>query len=154
MQTMWYRMVIIGTKHHLTWPRQKFVHIHNHIIHYHTRNVCFVVVPIAHVLIYQSKNHRSIIKKHVLLYLFIFITWLHGVQCREDTPWTKIILFACVCVILFICHLKNIYARKELVMMETSIYDSHTHFYIPDIQKLLFNLPHIDGNYPFYITME
>ena len=36
----------------------------------------------------------------------------------------------------------KIYTRKELVMMETTISDFHTRFYIPIIEKLAFHLPH------------
>ena len=38
---------------------------------------------------------------------------------------------------------KNIYTRKELVMMETKKSDFRTSFYIPSIQKFAFNLPHV-----------
>ena len=37
----------------------------------------------------------------------------------------------------------KIYTIKELVMMETTISDFHTSFYIPAIQKLAFHLPHV-----------
>ena len=37
----------------------------------------------------------------------------------------------------------KIYTRKELVMMETTISDFHTSFYIPAIQNLAFQLPHV-----------
>ena len=37
----------------------------------------------------------------------------------------------------------KIYTRKELVMMETSISDFRTSFYIPAIHKLAFHLPHV-----------
>ena len=37
----------------------------------------------------------------------------------------------------------KIYTRKELVMMETTIYNFHTRLYIPEIQKLVFHLPHV-----------
>ena len=37
----------------------------------------------------------------------------------------------------------NIYTRKELIMMETTISDFHTCLYIPDIHKLAFHLPHV-----------
>ena len=37
----------------------------------------------------------------------------------------------------------KIYTRKEFIMMETSIYDFHTSFYIPAIQKLSFHLPYV-----------
>ena len=38
---------------------------------------------------------------------------------------------------------RKIYTRKEPVMTETTIYDFHTSFYIPAIQKLAFHLPHV-----------
>ena len=37
----------------------------------------------------------------------------------------------------------KIYTRKELIMTETEIYDFHTSLYIPSIQSLDFNLPHM-----------
>ena len=52
-----------------------------------------------------------------------------------------------------ICHLcfqdpdtvtpVKIYTRKYLVMMETSITDFHTSFYIPEIEELVFHLPQV-----------
>ena len=38
---------------------------------------------------------------------------------------------------------KNTYNRKELVIMETTISDFSTSFYIPTIQKLAFHLSHV-----------
>ena len=38
---------------------------------------------------------------------------------------------------------RKIYTRKELEMMETTISDFRTSFYIPAIQKLAFHLPHV-----------
>ena len=37
----------------------------------------------------------------------------------------------------------KIYTRKELVIMETTISDFNTSFYIPTIQKLAYHLPHV-----------
>ena len=37
----------------------------------------------------------------------------------------------------------KIYTRKELVMTETTISEFHIRYYIPDIQKLAFHLPHV-----------
>ena len=37
----------------------------------------------------------------------------------------------------------KIYTRKELVMMETTILEFNTSFYITDIQKLDFHLTHV-----------
>ena len=38
---------------------------------------------------------------------------------------------------------KYIYTRKELVMMETTISNFHTSFYVTSIQKLEFRIPHV-----------
>ena len=38
---------------------------------------------------------------------------------------------------------QNIYTRKELVMTETTISNFNTSFYISDIQKLAFHIPHV-----------
>ena len=89
IKTLWWLMVFKDIKQHLIWTWQQCVHIHHHIIHYHTVNGCCVLVPITHVLTSQSKNHISTIKAHVLQYFFIFITSLHGIQCMEDSHWTK-----------------------------------------------------------------
>ena len=35
------------------------------------------------------------------------------------------------------------YTRKEVVMMETTIYNFHTKFYIPEIWKLAFHIPQL-----------
>ena len=37
----------------------------------------------------------------------------------------------------------NIYTRKELVMMDTTVSNFHTSFYIPEIHKLEFHIPHV-----------
>ena len=37
----------------------------------------------------------------------------------------------------------KIYTRKELVMMETTIYNFHTKFYIPEVWKLAFHIPQL-----------
>ena len=37
----------------------------------------------------------------------------------------------------------KIYTRKELVMMETTLYNFYTSFYIPEIQRLEFHIPHV-----------
>ena len=37
----------------------------------------------------------------------------------------------------------KIYTRIELVMMETTVSDFNTSFYIPAIQKLAFHMPHV-----------
>ena len=38
---------------------------------------------------------------------------------------------------------KNIYTKKELVMTETSTYDFHKSFFIPEINKLAFHVPYV-----------
>ena len=50
------QMISICFKQHMTWKWQQCVHIHNQIMHYHIRNVCFVVVQNVHGLIFQFHN--------------------------------------------------------------------------------------------------
>ena len=40
-------------------------------------------------------------------------------------------------------ELRTLYTRKEIVMMETTIFGFHTNFYMPAIQKLALHLPHV-----------
>ena len=49
-------------------------------------------------------------------------------MCKQESP-----LYA----------FRKMYTRKELVMMDTTIHDFHTSFYIPAIQKLAFHIPHV-----------
>ena len=49
-------------------------------------------------------------------------------MCKQESPSDEFI---------------KIFTRKELVMMETTIYDFHTSFYIPAIQNWVFYLPHV-----------
>ena len=58
-------------------------------MHLHTGNVCCVVVSIDQLLVSQANNQINIIQTHILLYIFMFITSLPGVQCMEDYHWTK-----------------------------------------------------------------
>ena len=49
-------------------------------------------------------------------------------KCKQDTDLEKP---------------TKIYTRKELVIMETTISNFHTSFYIPEIQKLAFHITHV-----------
>ena len=49
-------------------------------------------------------------------------------KCQQDTASVKS---------------TKIYIIKELVMMETTISHFHTSFYIPEVQKLAFHIPHV-----------
>ena len=79
----------ISMQHHLTCPRIKCLHIHHPIIYIHTLNVCCVVVPISHVLIFQSKNQIGIIPAHLFQYVFMFITQLNVLQLIEYFQYMK-----------------------------------------------------------------
>ena len=68
---------------------QKYVNILYPNMHLHTGNLCCIVVPISHVLIFQTKNQILIIPTHFLLYVFIFITELNAIKCMEDAHYTK-----------------------------------------------------------------
>ena len=62
-------MGVIYMQHQLPWPWIKFIHIHHPNMHFHTENVCCVVVLIDDILILQTKNHIGIIPTHILQYI-------------------------------------------------------------------------------------
>ena len=112
-------------------------------MHFHTGNVYYGAVPTVHLLIFLNKKQIQSMKKQHPQLGFTFITSLdictaHGRITLKDNK------------ICYMCKQEylpdkstKIYTRKELVMMETTISESHTSFYIPTIQKLAFNLPHV-----------
>ena len=112
IKSLWWLMVFTDIKQHLIWTWQQCVHIHHHIMHYQTVNVCYLPVPTTHVLIYQSNNHISIIKAHVLRYVFVVITSLHGIQCMEVAHWTKVKLLL-VFAWYFLCDTRKTLHKKR-----------------------------------------
>ena len=48
-------------------------HDHGYTVFISTIPTCFIVVPIAHVLIFHTNNHIGIITTHIFQYVFIFI---------------------------------------------------------------------------------
>ena len=136
-------MGIIFMQKHLIWSMRKCAIILILIIHFHTGNVYYGAVPIFCVLIFLIKNKT---KKHeettpsirFHIYHFIGRCTTHGIITLKDKK------------ICYMCKQEssadkstNIYTRKELVMIETTIYEFHTSFYIPTIQKLAFHLTHV-----------
>ena len=77
----------------------------------------------------------------VLQFVFIFIFWLHVLKNMAGFRELKRIFFSSVNRILL--QEKNIYTRREIVMMETTISNFHTSVYIPEIQKLAFHISHL-----------
>ena len=82
----------------------------------------------------NTKNACPSIRFHV--YKAVFCSTVHGQYKFEEKG---------ICV-LFSTVLpensnRNFDSRKELVLMETSIYDFHKKLYIPEIQKLSSHLP-------------
>ena len=121
-KNMWCHMVFISIKHHMAWPFTQCVPIHHPNMHWHTGNVCCVLL-IAHVSIFQANIQISIIQTHALQYVFMFITSLHGVQFTEDANYTKIKCIACVFVILLLCHIQNIHKKR-------TCFDGYIYFWI------------------------
>ena len=112
IKTLWCLIVIIAIKHNLTWPWKQCIHINHPSMHRHTGNVCCVVVPISHALIYQANNKIGIIQKHLLQYIFMFITSFHVLQCMEDCHWMKrffspVFAWSCFCATY-----KNIHNKR------------------------------------------
>ena len=114
----------------LIWKRLQCAHILSLIMNFHTRIVHCGAIPNVHVSIFLTKKQIISIQKQHPQYGFTFNTSM-------DVDYVT-----CVKNNLHQITLK-IYTRKELVMMETTIYNFQTSFYIPSIQNLAFHLPHV-----------
>ena len=66
-------MGVIFMPKHMIWQRQQCVHIRSEIIHYHTGNVYYYVVPNVHVLILLTKKQMISIPTQLLQFVFKFI---------------------------------------------------------------------------------
>ena len=106
-------MDVIFMPKHMTWQKLKLSHIISMIMHFHTGNMCCVVVLTVHVSIFLTKKQIIIIQTQHPQYGFTFITVLHVVLLMVE--------FHC----------------------KTKIYDFHNSFYISYIQRLAFHLPHM-----------
>ena len=138
VRILWYRMGIIFIKQYMTWIWQQYVHIHSTKMHWHTGNVCCVVVQNVHVIMSQVRNHISINPTHILQYVFMFITWSQTVQCISDVYQTKKRRL-CSSVPSPVTNSK-LDTRKKLVLMETSFAYFHNSFYITVLQKASISL--------------
>ena len=67
------QMGVILTPKHLICKVQQYVRIHSQILHYHTGNVSFNVVPNVHGLVFLTKKQIINIPTLVLQFDFIFI---------------------------------------------------------------------------------
>ena len=76
-------------------------------------------------IIFQTYHLIAPCKKHVRLTL---TNKKSRRKCQQDTVSVKS---------------TKIYTRKDLVIMETTILNLSTSFYIPEIQKLAFHIPHV-----------
>ena len=80
----WCLIVDIYMQQQLTWLWLQCVHIHHPNMHWHTVNVCYVIVLIDRLLIFHTNNNTCIIPTHLLQYVLIFIPQFHRVRCMED----------------------------------------------------------------------
>ena len=130
VKTLSCRMVFIAIKQHMTSIWQKCVHIHHPNMKWHTVNMCYVVVTIAHVLISQSKKQMGITQTNLLQYL-ICITSFHFIQCMYYAHWKNRYVVAFLFVWYCLCSTLKLYTIQYLVTMDTSIADFHSSFNIP-----------------------
>ena len=135
-------MGVIFTPKHMTRQREQCVHTHIQIMRYHTRNMYFDVVPNVQALILLTRKQMISIPTPVLQFFHIYhlserctkqdrlpLTDRKSCRkCQQDTASGQS---------------TRIYTRKELVMMETTIYNFNTSFYVPEIQKLAFHSTHV-----------
>ena len=68
-KNMWWHMGVINMQQHIIWTWLQYVHIYHPNIHFHTGNVCCVVVPISHILILHTKHQIGFIPTHIFQYI-------------------------------------------------------------------------------------
>ena len=129
-------MGVIFTSKHLIWQMKQCLHIHSQIMRYHTGNVHCNVVPNFQAEIFLTKKQMISIPTQGL-HLIARCT-IHGRipitdkkfcrKCKQDTDSKQS---------------TKIYNGKEIVIIETNISNLHRRFYIPEIQKLAFHIPHV-----------
>ena len=118
----WCHMDVKFVPKHLIWKWLKCVHILIMIIHFYTGNLYHDAVLNVHVLIFMTKKQIISIQTHHPQYGCSFITSLWFVLLMIEFYWNTREYVICVNSNL---HQKNIQKytfRKELVMMDTSIF--------------------------------
>ena len=135
-------MGVIFIPKNLIWQRPQYAHIPSLTMHFHTGNVYCGDVMNVHISIFLTKKQIISIQKQHSHFGFTFITSLHIVLPMLEFHWKKKSCYMCKQESSSDKSTK-IYTRKELVLMETTISDFHTRFYIPSIQQLAFQPPHL-----------
>ena len=120
-------MGVIFIKHHMTQLWQKRVHVYRPKMRCHTVNVWCIVVNNVLVFISQFSNCIRITQTHVLQFAFMFLTSYHAVQFMSYKHH-KMFFVHFVLVFHPLHQICKIYIIKELVIMETYIYEFHTSF--------------------------
>ena len=135
-------MEVIFMPKHQIWQMLQCAHILSLSMHFHTGNVfCGAVLTVLVSILLTKKQLKNITKQTLIrfhIYHIIGSCTAHGRISLKD----KNICYMCKQESLPYKYTK-IYTRKELVMMETTISDFHTSFYIPAIQKLAFHMTHV-----------
>ena len=135
-------MDVIFMPKHWIWKRLQCAHILSLLMHFHSENMYCSAVLTVHVSIFLNKKKIIGIKKKTSIRFHVY----HIIgRCNDHGKIPVKDKNIC-----YMCKQESspdestkIYTRKELVIMETTIYDFHTSFYIPAIQKLAFHLPHV-----------
>ena len=136
-------MGVIFMPNNLILQRLQFAHILSLIMHFKTGHVYCGVVLNVHISIFLTKkqikkNEEKTPSIRFHIYHIIGRCNSHGRIPLKDSK------------ICYMCKQESstykstkIYTRKELVIMETTIFGFYIRYYIPAIQKLAFRLPHV-----------
>ena len=114
---------------HMIWKMLQCAHILSLIMNFHNANVYCGVVLNVHISIFMTKKQIKNNKKQHPQLGFTFITLLDVVLLMVEYHWNTKICYMCKQESSLDKYTK-IYTRKELVMMETKIYEFHTRYYI------------------------
>ena len=101
---------------------------------------CCANYPCIDIPVQELDRHQYNTSPSIIFHIYHLILRC-AVHRRRSLDENKICCW-CLQDTASVSHVK-LYTRKELVIMEKYISDFHTSFYVPEIQKLAFNLPHI-----------
>ena len=102
--------------------------------------ICCAKCPIINIPVQESNDKYPDTSSSIIFHVYNLIVrytkhvrlWLtNNKMCPKCQQYTALL------------QSTKIYTKKELVMMETTIYNFHTSFYIQAIQKLAFQIPHV-----------
>ena len=136
-------MIYMFTIQPQTWPRKQCVPVHINIMGHHTEKCallccdkCPIIIIISQEANKYTTNTCPTIRFHV--YLNVSCCTLHGRR-----PYKQRTKRSMCSTVPRSDMSENVYTRKQMVLLETTIIEFYEKFSIPAIKKLYFYFPHV-----------